>query len=134
MAGKPVEFHPEALLELRAAIEWYVERSPRTAARFAEAVETGAGAIAAGPQMWARLTGELRRYVLPRFPYSLIFREREQVRSDSLGGAWEDARSSLGSKREQGQKKPSGSLLKLLTLVAKSGLAAASWRFASVVA
>ena len=53
-----------------------MDRSERAAASFTEEVRIGIRFIAQGPKMCARIDDQHRRYVLRRFPYSLIFRER----------------------------------------------------------
>jgi len=40
MAGKRLELHPAALSELKAAVEWYMERSEPAAQEFVAEVDT----------------------------------------------------------------------------------------------
>lgn len=49
MPNKAVEFQDEALLDYRASLKWYLERSPGTASRFAEEIEHVIAAIAENP-------------------------------------------------------------------------------------
>jgi plasmid stabilization system protein ParE len=73
-----VEFHPAAELELLEAEDWYARRS-RTAARafFHEVALVVESALAA-PERWPLFLHDTRRVVFPRFPYSLIYRLRDQ--------------------------------------------------------
>ncbi len=60
----------------------------------------------------------------PLLPHEIkAIREREQV-SQTVFATYLNVTTSLVSKWERGEKKPSGASLKLLSLVAKNGLAA----------
>ena len=71
------DYLPEAVREIEDAFDWYLERSPRAAESFLREVDRAASLIASSPQVWPRFEAGTRRYVLPKFPYSLIFRERD---------------------------------------------------------
>ncbi len=74
----PVEVHEEAIAEARAAREWYESRSPAAAIRFFEELERAVEQIAKFPEAWSpHLTGT-RRYLLRRFPYAVVYRQRER--------------------------------------------------------
>lgn len=77
MSGVRVELVPEALREIEDAIDWYRERSPRTAEAFARETERAVQLIAADPRIWPHFEAGTRRYVLRKFPYSIIYREQE---------------------------------------------------------
>jgi plasmid stabilization system protein ParE len=74
MAAERVEFHVQAEFELDAAQAWYAQRSLIAAtafsAEFIRAMET----VAAPPERWPRYLAGTRRYVLPRFPFSVVYR------------------------------------------------------------
>ena len=78
MPTKPVEFHDEASLEYDAAFDWYLERSPDAAVDFDAEVARALADIASAPLRWAAGPHSTRRYLLRRFPYILIYRERER--------------------------------------------------------
>jgi plasmid stabilization system protein ParE len=73
---KPVEFHDEASAEYDAAFDWYMERSPDAALDFDAEVNNALTVISAAPHRWAAGPFSTRRYLLRRFPYILIYRER----------------------------------------------------------
>jgi plasmid stabilization system protein ParE len=73
---KPVEFHDEAGAEYDAAFDWYLERSPDAALEFDSEVAGALNEIASAPHRWAAGPSSTRRYLLRRFPYILIYRER----------------------------------------------------------
>jgi len=52
MAGKPLEFHPEAEQEYLAALAWYQKRSPSAAIRFESAFEQAISKIRDNPHRW----------------------------------------------------------------------------------
>ena len=69
-----LEFHPEAVAEARAAREWYAERSPLAAAVFMDEIERATEMIMEAPNRWPRYLHGTRRYLLRRFPFSVIYR------------------------------------------------------------
>jgi plasmid stabilization system protein ParE len=68
-------FHPDAADELRAAVSWYGERSPRAADELLGELDAALGKIQQSPERWRRVLGPWRRYVLHRFPFLIIYRE-----------------------------------------------------------
>ena len=79
MAPKNVEFHEEAAREFEAAVEWYISRNTLSAMRFAESVSDAVAMIAEFPQRWPKHSHGTRRFVLRRFPYLVIYRERSDA-------------------------------------------------------
>lgn len=73
-----VRLHPGAENELRAAYIWYLERSEIVAAAFQLEVDHAVQAVSEGSNRWPKVTASERRYVFPRFPFSLIYRIRPQ--------------------------------------------------------
>jgi plasmid stabilization system protein ParE len=73
---KPVEFHDDASAEYDTAFDWYLERSPDAAVDFDKEVSRALADIASAPRRWAIGAFSTRRYLLRRFPYLLIYRER----------------------------------------------------------
>jgi plasmid stabilization system protein ParE len=70
------EFHLEAAAEYDAAFDWYLERSPDAALRFDAEVDRALTQIIAAPQRWASGPDSTRNFLLRRFPFTLIYRER----------------------------------------------------------
>jgi plasmid stabilization system protein ParE len=71
-----IRFHPAAAAEVEAAVQWYVERSPIAAAAFAAEVNTCVERMREAPERWPRYVHGTRRYLLPHFPFSLVYRVR----------------------------------------------------------
>jgi plasmid stabilization system protein ParE len=76
----PVEIrlHPSAEQELRAAYLWYLDRNGIVAEAFQLEIDHAMEVISESPDRWPRLTESERRYVLPRFPFSLVYRVKPQ--------------------------------------------------------
>ncbi len=72
MAPLPVEFHPEAVAEASAAVRWYKERSDSAADAFLAELDRGIEKIVQAPRMWPEYAKGTRRFLLRRFPFSLI--------------------------------------------------------------
>lgn len=72
-----VQFHPDADAELMDAQHWYEQRSDIAARAFGTEVAWAIGQIQDAPGRWKRHLGGTRRLLLPNFPFSIIYRERE---------------------------------------------------------
>lgn len=70
-----IEFHPEALLELESARDWYAERSEIAASAFVSDIVSAITDISLRPA--AKTRDNEHRFLLKRFPYSIIYRIRE---------------------------------------------------------
>lgn len=75
MTPAAVELHPDALREIQAAFDWYHSRNPRAAAAFAAEVESAIESVAGDPRRWPSSHHSTRRYLLHRFPFSIVYRE-----------------------------------------------------------
>ena len=62
-----------------AAIDYYLDRSEVAARSFVAEFEAGIEAILNSPIRWQRETETTRRYRLPNYPYSLIYRATDVV-------------------------------------------------------
>lgn len=76
MAQVTVDFHPDAVLEGAAARTWYAERSPVAAALLTAELDSAVLAIVDQPARWPRYLHGTRRYLLRRFPYAVVHREK----------------------------------------------------------
>jgi plasmid stabilization system protein ParE len=64
---------PEALVEARNAAAFYEDSQPGLGKAFLAGVEAATEEIVRHPLMWRRIKGRFRRYLIPRFPYGLIY-------------------------------------------------------------
>jgi plasmid stabilization system protein ParE len=76
MPTKSAEFHDEATAEYEAAFDWYLERSPDAALGFDAEVDRALAEIIAAPRRWASGPHSTRRFLLRKFPFTLIYREQ----------------------------------------------------------
>ena len=77
---KLVSLSPEAVVELAEAASWYETRQPGLAIRFLQEIDQTQHAIQSRPLSFPRLANTavdpvVRRALLPRFPYALVFLE-----------------------------------------------------------
>ena len=77
---KPVRLVPEAVGELADSAAWYESRQTGLAAKFLDEFERTLVLIASRPVSFPRLLDmppdlNVRRALLPRFPYALVFLE-----------------------------------------------------------
>lgn len=77
MIEMPYEFHPEARLETQGTGRWYADRDLETADRFYLELTEAISSVTTIPDTWPAYLHGTRRYLLHRFPYSLIYREKE---------------------------------------------------------
>ncbi|MFZ0589948.1 MAG: type II toxin-antitoxin system RelE/ParE family toxin [Bryobacteraceae bacterium] len=74
MSSRPVRFHPAALDETEAALDWDRRRSIRAAEMFLHELDHAAKRIEVDPGQFPEHLFGKRRVVLRRFPYLVIFR------------------------------------------------------------
>lgn len=72
-------FHPEAEAEFFAAIDYYEERERGLGFDFAIEVHSTVGNILRFPTAWPILEGDMRRCVLRRFPYGVVYSQHEDM-------------------------------------------------------
>jgi len=72
---KRYQFHAAARAEYDAALVWYAQRSQDAAAGWIDLVSDGIESICSTPDAWPLWRGrtDVRRRVLKRFPYSLVY-------------------------------------------------------------
>ena len=74
---RALEFLDEAIEEAEVAARWYADRSPAAAAAFAGEIETAIAEITRLPLAWPTYNHNTRRFLLRRFPYSVVYRVSE---------------------------------------------------------
>jgi toxin ParE1/3/4 len=71
--AKPYRVEERAWLELEAADNWYRSRSEDASAAFLSEVYRAFETIARAPHRWPNHLHGTRRYVLARFPFSIVY-------------------------------------------------------------
>jgi hypothetical protein len=66
----PIIFLPEARAEFDEAYDWYEQQRPGLGEAFADQVQPILDRIAIMPRMHAAVFGNVRKAVVPRFPYN----------------------------------------------------------------
>jgi plasmid stabilization system protein ParE len=69
-----VDYHPAARRDFDESFDWYLERSPRSAVRFTEAIDNAIAIIAANPERFRNIDPVHRECPLHRFPFRIIYR------------------------------------------------------------
>jgi len=72
--ARELEYLEEALDEAESAARWYAERSAAAAVAFSEELDAAESAITRLPDAWPRFEHNTRRYLLRRFPFSVVYR------------------------------------------------------------
>ena len=72
--ARALEYLEDALAEAEEAARWYAERSPTAATVFASELDAAAQAIVRMPDSWPAYDHGTRRFLLRRFPYSVVYR------------------------------------------------------------
>ena len=70
-----VEYHPSVQRELEMIRDYYEERVPGLGREFVDEFERQILRIAATPRRWMVISGDIRRAIMPRFPYYIYFRQ-----------------------------------------------------------
>jgi len=70
-----VLFHPDAVIDAREARLWYARVDAALGDAFADELDNAIGRIAETPLTWVHAAND-QRYLLHRFPYSIVYRLR----------------------------------------------------------
>jgi len=70
---KPIVLHSAAEAEMRAAADYYETCHPGLGDRFLEEIALAGGRIAEHPEAWPVISGKIRRCLLNRFPFCLLY-------------------------------------------------------------
>ena len=73
MESKSFRFHPEAKEDFRDALRWYRAQSPIASVEFRKTVSRAIRDVAQSPQLWPMYLYGTRRFVIHRFPFSVVY-------------------------------------------------------------
>jgi len=74
MIQRDLGFHPAAIDEAAAAAAWYRDRGSSAKEAFLTEIDRAVERIAETPERWPQYLQSTRRFLLHRFPYSIVFR------------------------------------------------------------
>lgn len=72
-------FHPEAEEEMIVAARFYEKRAEGLGISFLHEVETGIHRIGEAPERYPIFAHNIRRYLLHRFPFSILYSKRKDA-------------------------------------------------------
>ena len=75
--GMSFRFHPNAEAELLDSIQYYEEVEPGLGQDFAVEVYSAIQRAVAYPRAWGVFEGEIRRSLVRRFPYGVLYSEED---------------------------------------------------------
>jgi len=79
MSPRRIEYHQGAIADAKSAVPWYRNRSPKAAADFIAELQRAADTIREAPERWPQAKNNTRRFLLWRFPSSILDSEEESV-------------------------------------------------------
>jgi plasmid stabilization system protein ParE len=79
MISRKLRVHSEAQVEIEEVFERYRQESPLTADRFLAEIGLSLKRIATNPKLYPFYTKNTRRRVLGSFPFSVVYREKEDI-------------------------------------------------------
>ena len=79
MNARRVEYHEGAVADVKSAVSWYRERSPKAAMNFIGELHRAVDTIRETPNRWPIGRNNTRRFLLLRFPFSVIYSEVESI-------------------------------------------------------
>jgi len=69
-----LRFHPDVAMDIKEAYNWYEEQSVGLGEELFDEIERSYQAIREFPKAWAPFPYGFRRYLLSRFPYSVMYK------------------------------------------------------------
>jgi len=79
MSRRRVVYHERARADVKSAVAWYRERSPKAASDFIEELHLAVKIIRKSPERWPLGKNNTRRFLLWRFPFSIIYSQQESL-------------------------------------------------------
>lgn len=67
-------YHPDAEVELIQAARFYESRVSTLGSEFLDAADRAIAVIVEAPDRWSIIEADVRRYLMPRFPYAVYYR------------------------------------------------------------
>ena len=74
-----LKFHPEVSSEIKSSYLWYQEQAKGLGEAFIDELENSYQAIIEFPQIWPLFQKKFRKFLLAKFPFSVIYRENNST-------------------------------------------------------
>ncbi len=74
-----IVFHPDIEHEVKASYEWYQNQAVGLGEDFLTELETAYQAIIELPNTWTKFHNGFRRFLLSKFPFSVIYRFNQKT-------------------------------------------------------
>ncbi len=75
---KQLSFHPAVANEIKGSYNWYEYKLEGLGDKFLSELEDGFSAIQNFPDTWATFQYGFKRYILNRFPFSIIYKTTDK--------------------------------------------------------
>lgn len=72
---KPLFFHPDVAKDIKDAFNWYEDKAKGLGNSFINELEIAYDRVSQMPNSWLNFEYGFKRYILPRFPFSVIYKE-----------------------------------------------------------
>lgn len=72
-------FHPDIEHEVKASYEWYQNQAVGLGDDYLNELEIAYNAIAELPDTWPKFQNNLRRFLLSKFPFSVIYQFNQEA-------------------------------------------------------
>jgi plasmid stabilization system protein ParE len=79
MTANRVQYHAGAAGDVKQAVAWYQKHSPKAALDFIEELQRAVETIRQAPGRWPIGANATRRFLLWRFPFSVIYSEHNSA-------------------------------------------------------
>ncbi len=89
-----VRYHQGAAADVKSAVAWYRGRSPKAALDFVEELDRAVDTIREAPERWPMGKSNTRRFLLWRFPFSIIYSAGYLLEQEAVIVIWAVAHSS----------------------------------------
>ncbi len=76
MSANRVEYHQGAIADVKSAVAWYQKHSRKAALDFVQELRRAAETIGEAPERWPIGKNNTRRFLLWRFPFSIVYSEQ----------------------------------------------------------
>ena len=74
---KPLEFHPDVAIDVKGSYDWYEKELNGLGYAFISELENAYESVAYAPQTWSPFKYGFRRYILSKFPFSIVYKEEQ---------------------------------------------------------